>query len=91
MQEKNETQHNIHNPARYEGESQEDYKNRRNLSAMLVKKNSQAGNGGTSTRKYERDEFRTKGEMKYIAGGFSLALRNWITQSNLAKLANKEV
>lgn len=80
---------NIHNPARYADETQEAYKARRKASNEAAKENSQIGKGGYNTRKVNRDEARSEGRMKYLAGSCGLGLRNWITQKQQAKLANK--
>lgn len=85
----NQTQQNIHNPARYADETFEAYKARRKASNEAAKENSQIGKGGYSTRKMTRDEVRTEGRMKYLAGSFSRGLRNWITKKNQAALVNK--
>lgn len=80
---------NIHNPARYADETFEAYKARRKASNEAAKENSQIGKGGYITRKANRDEARSKGHMKYLAGSYGRGLRNWITQKQQAKLDNK--
>ena len=81
---------NIHIPQRLENETFADYKVRRQQSNEANKLNSSLGKGGKTSRKEFRDYLRSEGKMKNVAGGFSQALRNWITQNNQAKLANKE-
>lgn len=81
---------NIQNPARYADETQEAYKSRRKESNDEAKENSQIGQGGKTTRELTRNQLRENGRMKYIAGSYGKGLRNWITQKQAAKLANKE-
>lgn len=90
MQEKKEQERNIHNPVRYEGESFEDYRNRRNTSNALAKANASIGQGKRTTRELVRAELRKEGKMKKVAGSYGKGLSNWINQKNAAKLANKE-
>lgn len=80
---------NIHNPLRQLDETQESYKARRKESNLQAKENSQIGQGGKTTRELTRNQFRENGRMKYIAGSYGKGLRNWITQKQAAKLANK--
>lgn len=86
----NQTQQNIHNPARQSDETFEAYKVRRKASNEAVKENSQIGKGGYNTRKANRDEASSKGHMKYLAGSYGRGLRNWITQKQQSKAADKE-
>ncbi len=81
---------NLHAPQRLEGESFADYKIRQKDSHDLSKKNSQIGQGGYHTRDAVRAELRKEGKMKYLAGSYGEGLRGWITEKNLAVLANKE-
>lgn len=86
MQEKKEQERNIHDPVRYEGESFEDYRNRRSESNALAKANASIGQGKRTTRQMVRDRLRSEGKMKNVAGSYGKGLRNWINQ----KQANKE-
>lgn len=81
---------NIHNPVRYEGESFEDYRSRRNESNAVAKANASIGQGKRTTRQMVRDRLRSEGKMKNVAGSYGKGLRNWINQKNVAKLASKE-
>jgi len=96
MQESNEVtsakqeEKNIHNPARYEGESFEDYRSRRNESNAMAKANASIGQGKRTTRQLVRDRLCSEGKMKLVAGSYGKGLRNWINQKEAAKLANKE-
>ncbi len=80
---------NIHNPVRQADETFEAYKVRRKASNEAAKENSQIGNGGYNTRKANRNEARSKGHMKYLAGSYGRGLRNWITQKNRVEPTNK--
>ena len=80
---------NIHNPVRQADETFEAYKARRKESNLQVKENSQIGQGGKTTRELARMQLRENGRMKYLAGSYGRGLRNWITQAQAAKLANK--
>ena len=91
MQEQtNNTNANIHNPARYTDESFEAYKIRRSESNAVNKANSQIGKGGYNTRKMKRDKAREDGTMKYIAGFYGKDIRNWIQHKQAAGQANKK-
>lgn len=81
---------NIHNPVRYEGESFEDYRNRRNESNAMAKANASIGQGKRTTRQMVRDRLRSEGKMKLVAGSYGKGLRNWINQKEAAKLAGEE-
>lgn len=81
---------NIYNPFRYEGESFEDYRSRRNESNAMAKANAGIGQGKRTTRQLVRDRLRSEGKMKFVAGSYGKGLRNWINQKEAAKLANKE-
>lgn len=80
----------IHTPQRLENETFADYKNRRKASNQANKENSQIGQGGKTTRELTRAQIRNEGRMKYIAGSYGRGLRNWISQKQAAKMANKE-
>lgn len=78
---------NIHIPQRLENESFTDYKIRRLQSKEA---NASIVSGSRTTRQLYRDQVRSDGNMKHIAGSYGKGLRNWITRNNQAKLANKE-
>lgn len=80
---------NIHNPIRQQDETQEAYKARRKESNLQAKENSQIGQGGRTTRNIVRDQIRSEGKMKLVAGSYGKGLRNWINQKQAAKMANK--
>lgn len=96
MQESNEVtsdkqeEKNIHNPVRYEGESFEGYRTRRNESNAMAKANASVGQGKRTTRQLVRARLRSEGKMKNVAGSYGKGLRNWINQKQAAKLAIKD-
>jgi len=79
-----------HNPVRYADESFEDYRNRRNESNALAKANASIGQGKRTSRELFREQLRSEGKMKNVAGSYGKGLRNWINQKEAAKLASKE-
>lgn len=81
---------NIHQPVRYDGESFEDYCNRRSESNAMAKANASIGKGKRTTRQMVRDRLRSEGKMKLVAGSYGKGLRNWINQKNRDGLSNKE-
>jgi len=79
-----------HNPVRYADESYEDYRNRRNASNLMAKDNARIGQGKRTSRELFREQLRSEGKMKNVAGSYGKGLRNWINQKEAAKLKNKE-
>lgn len=80
---------NIHNPVHQADETFEAYKARRKASNEAAKENSQIGQGGKTTRELTRMQLRENGRMKYLAGSYGRALRNWINQKQVVLMANK--
>jgi len=79
-----------HNPVRYADESYENYRNRRNASNAMAKANAWIGQGKRTSRELFREQLRSEGKMKNVAGSYGKGLRNWINQKESAKLKNKE-